>query len=255
MKKITISNYFVAFTIAMSISANAQNTTGEVQQRLVSLYPLTKTTSDKTDIVTAGAVVTLQKDNLKMVPIDSRDLFQNTYQQGRITQNRLGKIADADKLARKFCGRFGLPACPDAPAEAQSRVFVVGEKMWVTGINVNGSGVVFDLFTDAYDNVRYKASLAFPINGHQAEQLVAEVFAAGNPADNTSQLPPIEPPPPPDIPSNPEPKRISLGQTTDQIVAVLGQPVTIAKPSADKEIYFYRNFKVTFANRRVVDAE
>jgi serpin B len=59
--------------------------------------------------------------------------------------------------------------------------------------------------------------------------------------------PPIPPPPPPLAP-----KEISLGQTEDVVVANLGQPERIAKIGA-KEIYFYKDLKVTFVNGKVTD--
>jgi len=59
--------------------------------------------------------------------------------------------------------------------------------------------------------------------------------------------PPIPPPPPP-----PAPKEILLGQTEDVVVANLGQPENIAKIGA-KEIYFYKDLKVTFVNGKVTD--
>jgi hypothetical protein len=62
---------------------------------------------------------------------------------------------------------------------------------------------------------------------------------------------PIAPPPPP---ADQPPVNIEIGQTTDQVVAALGQPQKIAKVGA-KQIYFYKDLKVTFTSGKVSDVE
>ena len=62
--------------------------------------------------------------------------------------------------------------------------------------------------------------------------------------------PPIDIPPPPPA----DPVEIKIGQTTDQVIAALGQPLRKAK-TATREIYFYKDLKVTFVNGKVKDVE
>jgi len=50
------------------------------------------------------------------------------------------------------------------------------------------------------------------------------------------------------------PATISLGQTTDQVVAILGQPKNIVDLGA-KKIYVYQDLKITFNNGQVSDVE
>jgi hypothetical protein len=64
----------------------------------------------------------------------------------------------------------------------------------------------------------------------------------------------IAPPPPPADEPAPGPKTISLGQTKDLVVANLGQPDKIAKIGS-KEIYSYKDLKVTFVNGKVTDVQ
>jgi len=246
-----------------------------VEHKLTSKYALTKTTADRTDIVTAGAILVLKKDNLMMVDVSNSNLFQNTYKDGKITQNALGKLS-----------RFHLPGVPAVPSSGGAqRTFVAGEKMWVTGISVKESGVNVELYTDAINDVRYRAVLTFPLKpavpvGDQADKLLAEVFdiqpsddsgSSGQqqqpPASAQQQTPPsaapqqaeappppIPPPPPPADAPAPEPKTVALGQTKDLVVANFGQPDKIAKVGA-KEIYYYKDFKVTFVNGKVTDVQ
>ena len=246
-----------------------------VEQKLTSKYALTKTTADRTDIVKAGAILVLKKDNLMMVDVSSSNLFQNTYKDGKITQNALGKLS-----------RFHLPGVPAAPSGGGAqRTFVAGEKMWVTNISVKDSGVNVELYTDAINDVRYRAVLSFPFKpsvpvGEQADKMLAEVFdvqpsddsgASGQeqqaPANAQQQAPasapaqqaeapppPIPPPPPPADEPAAAPKTVSLGQTKDVVVANFGQPDKIAKVGT-KEIYYYKDFKVTFVNGKVTDVQ
>jgi len=50
------------------------------------------------------------------------------------------------------------------------------------------------------------------------------------------------------------PATISLGQTTDQVVSILGQPKNIVD-LGPKKIYVYPDIKVTFNNGKVTDVE
>lgn len=60
----------------------------------------------------------------------------------------------------------------------------------------------------------------------------------------------IAPPPPPPA----DPVQISLGQTVDQVTAALGQPMNKVKVGA-KEIYVYKDLKITFVKGKVTDVE
>jgi hypothetical protein len=61
------------------------------------------------------------------------------------------------------------------------------------------------------------------------------------------------PPPPPDQPAAPPPT-VGLGMSTDQVIAILGQPARIANVGT-KAIYSYPSLKVTFVNGKVTDVQ
>lgn len=276
MQSFKILAFLGIIVVGTSLLANAQDTAA-IEQKLTSKYALTKTTADKTDIVTAGSILVLKKDNLMTVDATSTNMFQNTYKDGRITQNALGRLS-----------RFHLPGVPAAPSSgAAQRTFVAGEKLWVTKIEVKDNSIRMELFSDAINDVRYGAVLSFPFKGsapigEQAGKMIAEVFdvqpsddsggnpgqqqppdgnaqqqapaGAGQPAQADAPPPPIPPPPPPADEPPTAPKTISLGQTKDVVVANFGQPGKIAKVGA-KEIYYYTDLKVTFVNGKVTDVE
>ena len=52
----------------------------------------------------------------------------------------------------------------------------------------------------------------------------------------------------------PEPAQIEKGQTPDQVKAALGQPDKIVNLGA-KQIYVYKDIKVTFMNGKVSDVQ
>ena len=295
MRSIPTSLTLTAVVVGMyPLAAAGQNSAAAIQKKLESEYALTKTTDDKTDIVTAGAVLVLQKDKVMMVAAtSSANPCTNTYKDGKITQ-RAG--CSAGEKLRRLPG-FGshIPGADKAPA---TRNFVTGEKFWVTKISVRDSGkepaVLMDFFTDAISDVRYKGSLTIPFpNGvpspddalklvqeavtvapseeakgdakqapSQGGQQPAPAGAAAQPAApaNASEAapPPIEPPPPPPADESAaaasSPPTVALGQTPDEVVAALGQPLRKAKLGT-KEIYFYKDLKVSFVNGKVKDIQ
>lgn len=141
----------------LSSVAGAQSK-GAIEKKLAAEYTVTQATADQTDIVTAGSILVLKKGDIMMAPVSGTNYYQNTYKDGRITQNAAGKIS---KKLDRF-SHLGLPGVPAAPVAAPAtRTFVPGEKVWVTKIECKDDGVVFDLFTDAFADVRYKAALKF----------------------------------------------------------------------------------------------
>ncbi len=278
MRTINISGAMLGLVMAVALPARADDLAA-IKQALAAKYAITTATADKTDIVTPGSVLVLKKSGLVTVDVKSRNLYQNSYRNGRITQNALGKTS-------KFLKH--LPGAGELPGGAE-REFVSGEKIWVTAIDVRENGIVFSLFTDAYSDTRYEASLTFPfeksstptVNGVTAQ--VAEVFdiqpadnsgggqqtqqqpqgaqpgaqqpqsqpaAAPQPTPAEAAPPPIAPPPPPPA----DPKEIKLGQTPDQVVGNFGQPDKIIKLAA-KQIYVYKDMKVTFVGGKVTDVQ
>jgi hypothetical protein len=257
--------------VAGALSAAADDL-ASIRKALEAKYTLTVTTADKTDIVTAGSILVLKKSNLMTVDVTSKNLYGNTYKNGRITQNALGKTSG------------WLKRLPGASAAGGSdRVFVTGEKVWLTAIDVTEKGVVFNLYTDAFGDTRYEAALTFPfekgatptVNGVTAE--IEEVFGiqaaddgkgqqsaapaqrgpAPLPAPPAPAAQPAEAPPPPITPPPPppaDPKTIALGQTIDQVTANFGQPTKILKLGA-KQIYVYSDMKVTFVSGKVTDVQ
>lgn len=87
-----------------------------------------------------------------------------------------------------------------------------------------------------------------------APQTATQDQAPAAPAAPTAPMAPIPPPPPPvDTPAAP-PAEVQMGQSPDQVVAALGQPLQIFNVGA-KMIYRYKSLKITFVNGKVTDVE
>jgi hypothetical protein len=284
MRTITISAFVF---MGMPFAASAQSKAA-IEKKLISEYTLTQATADQADIVTAGSILVLKKGNIVMAPVSGTNFFQNTYKDGKISQNALGRLNNRLNRLNHLPG-----AAP--PPTPQTRSFVPGEKVWVTKIECKDDGLMFDLYTDAYAEVRYKASLKFYFDpkgpmpaADDMDKLVAEVFKIQPPADDKAAptgdqqqqqaaapaavapqaaaapppaaapdpaLAPIAPPPPPpDAPAAP-PKELKMGQSKDEVVANFGQPEKVVKLGT-KEIYYYKDLgKVTFVNGKVTDVQ
>jgi hypothetical protein len=261
------------------IAAQAQGS-GSLQSQLEAKYALTKPTDDKSDIVTAGAVLVLEKDKLIMYPVSTPAAPQNTYRDGKLSQGAFG----VHQKVQSFGSFIGHP--PPQTAQVQSRQFVTGEKFWVTRIDVAADGVTFTLFSDPYSDVRYYSTLKFfyphgatPTN-EQVMSLVGEVLkvdsddsaksgdsgnqqqAAGGDAhqqqaaaggDANQQPAAAQAPAAPAAPAAP-PATVEIGQTPDQVTAILGQPEKIINLGT-KQIYVYKDLKVTFVKGKVTDAQ
>jgi hypothetical protein len=248
-----IACFIAASLLFAGVAALAQSSDlADIQKQLLNLYTPAKATADGTDLVTAGAVLILQKDNLQMCKVDQPVPTANFYKNGTITQGGLGGLLKAMNTLSRLGNQGG-----SAGAAQDMREFVAGEKFFVTRIATVPDGVVFTLMSDPIKDQRYKSTLKFPFprgsvpTADGVTAMVAEVVKvdAGSdaPADqgtSASNAP---------VPA-PAPKTIAIGQTRDQVVAAFGVPTKVVQLGA-KEIDFFADMKVTFLNNKVANVE
>ncbi|MGA2674364.1 MAG: hypothetical protein ABSE99_14185 [Terracidiphilus sp.] len=176
-----------AITSMLSLALAAQTgDTAAIQQKLNSQFKLTTITADRSDIVTAGDIVAIHKPGLMMYAVASPMPPSNSYKNGKIGQGWGGFGKD---LAIGMAAPGGATA-----ASYPHRPFVPEEKCWVTGIQVQKDGVLFQLYSDPYDNIRYYANLKIPFPDKKtvppvdiAVQTVAEVLTVVPPQDQGGQ--------------------------------------------------------------------
>jgi hypothetical protein len=219
----------------------------DLQKALESAYPLTKATADSTDIVTAGAVLVLEKDNLQMCKVSLPIPTHNYYKNGEVTQG--GLMSVLNKL-----GNASMGGGADATT---TRKFVAGEKFWVTKIQIDTDGVTFEFLSDPLQDVRYHSLLKFPFPKGQtppSDQVLATVAQVIK-TDGGDEAPAADPQQAAAGASAPaDTKTIALGQTKDQVVQSFGQPTKVVQLGA-KEIDYYSDMKVTFTNNKVTNVE
>jgi hypothetical protein len=153
-----------------------------IQERLNSQIKLTTVTADRSDIVTAGDVIELERPGLIMYAVASPMPPSNSYKNGKIGQGWGG-------FGKDLMIGMAAPGAATA-ADYPHRPFGVGEKCWVTGIQVQKDGVLFQLYSDPYDDIRYYANLKVPFPNKKetpsadvAMKSVAEVLMVA-PQDN-----------------------------------------------------------------------
>jgi hypothetical protein len=268
--KPTVGLLLIAAFIGAATESFAQSpgTAADIEKQLLSLYPTAKATADGTDIVTAGAVLVLQKDHLLMCKVDQAVATPNFYKKGVITQNGLGGFLKTVSFLNKFsslnpaAGAVGAAgnAAGDGAASAAgaTREFVTGEKFWVTQIDTRPDGVVFSLMSDPIKDQRYKATLKFPFakgslpSADDEAALVAEVIKIDAPAEqdtaNAADKGGGQAPAPA------ETKTIAVGQTRDQVIAMFGVPSKVVQLGT-KEMDYFPDMKVTFVKNKVTDVQ
>jgi hypothetical protein len=303
MRAISVSTCVLTVLVTICFNALAQDEGKDaIRKKLEAEYQLTKTNYDKTDIVTAGSIVVLQKDKVLMLAASSSaNPCKNTYKDGVITQNKPCAANEKLKKVPSFL-RNRVPGSSSVPDSPASHTFVTGEKFWVTSIVVKDDpkdrGIYFDFFTDEIGDAktRFSTSLVIPFGAFtptpdQALKLVHEVItvapaedakdsdkkdsdkkgkpqpasqggeqAAATPPNQPAAAPaaaaPEAPPPPIEAPPPPpaDPTNIAEGQTIDEVVKAMGQPLHIANVGT-KVIYSYKDLKVTFVNGKVKDIQ
>jgi hypothetical protein len=266
-----------AITLTMSLALAAQGDPAAIQQKLISQIRLTKITADRSDIVTPGDVVVLQKDGLMMCSASSPYAFSNAYNNGVLAGNYNNRAKDAATGAAisVFKSHFGLGGGGVTAAAnngCPSRKFVVGEKFWISGVTAQKDGILVSTFSDPYpdpsgNQIRYYGEVKFPFVAGSVPPVddfvkkVSEVITVqqtelsanqgGQPAPAPAPLPVIAPPPPPaDVP----PPTIEIGQKINQVTAGFGQPQRVAKIGV-KTIFYYKDMKVIFTNGKVSNVE
>jgi hypothetical protein len=234
-----------------------------IQRAILSHCKLTKATADKSAIVAAGSVIALKKDNLVLYSTANRYPPSDSYVNGTIKPGLMS-------------GAF--------LRTGNARAFVAGEKLWLTRISFEpkNEGVLLEFLSDQFDDARYWGTLKFsfakgssPPGPEELLRTVTQVIGvepAAAPVEETvataaaglqaveapppavevlSPIPP--PPPPPDQPVAPPPT-VALNMTKDQVIAIMGQPIRIGNLGA-KQIYIYKDFKVTLTGGKVTNIE
>jgi hypothetical protein len=257
-----------AITMMLSLTLAAQGDPKDVLlKKLNEQFVPTKFTADKSDIVTAGVVVALKEDGLLVYTV--------TVPMAPISVPKKGKLIQGfgDMMGVGMVDGMGRPG---GISSVPIKNLVAGEKVWVKAIELAKDSVMVQVVTDPYDDGRYFGTIKFLIpkgtvpTPEDGVKMISEVLDVQPAQDQGSQQAPapapapapvptpapapmqaIAPPPPP---ADAPPPTIEIGQAKEQVTAAFGQPVKAAKIGA-KEIFYYKDMKVTFTNGKVSNVE
>lgn len=244
-----------------------------LQEQLAAQYKLVKMGSDTSgySVVDPGTLLAVQKGGILGVPYSDANVLSTKYEGGAIHSP-----SGLSVLGRKsIMGRFGK--------EQTTHLFQVGDKVYPTKIDVNiaKDAVALTIVecdtcnkTDppTYNKAQVvfqfpKGSLANASAG-QVEDTIGQVLSissndaqqagnqggdqggqqGGQQGDQGAQqgAQPEQP--------QAEPQTIEKGQTPDQVQAAMGKPEKIVNLGT-KQIYIYKDLKVTFLNGKVSDVQ
>lgn len=231
-------------------SADAQDASAaSLADHLKTQYKLAKMGSDSSgwSVVEAGTVLVIQKGGILGVPPGNAAMAPATYKDGDLHRPNA----------------FGA-----ALLGQNTRQLAVGEKVYVTRIDVhpkNDKIMLTIVECDSCNGVQqpssYKSAVVFQFpkdylsnaDASQIKDVISLVLAPDASGQQQQAQTQQEQAPPPDQ-SAPAPQTIQLGQTIDQVKAALGQPEKIVD-LGQKQIYVYKDLKITFVNGKVADVQ
>ncbi len=251
-----------------------------LQEQLAAQYKAVKMGSDTSgySVIEGGTLLAIQKGGLLGVPYSDKSTLTNKYEGG--TVHGPSSLLVSGKKA--IFGHFS-----QTQSQGQTtKLFAKGDKIYPTKIDVNlekdtvTMGIVACDTCNKTDPPTYnKANVVF-----QFPKSTLAKASAGDVEDTIGQLLSISDSqqqdqggdqggqqgaqagqdqqggqqqaaqPPAAQPPAAEPQTIEKGQTTDQVQASLGKPDKIVNLGA-KQIWVYKDLKVTFLNGKVSDVQ
>jgi hypothetical protein len=240
-----------------------------LEDQLKAQYKLVKMGSDTSGyaVVDAGTLLAIQKGGILGVPYSDQSILSTKYEGGT--------VHSPNTLLSKGIG-FGMKKFGK---EQTTHLFQAGDKVYPSSIQVNlakdnvAMGIVACDTCNKTDPPTYnKAQVIFQFpkgslakaNASEVEDTIGQLLAISDDSQDQGQgdqggqdqqggnnqgggQAQQQGPPP-------EPQQIEKGQTPDQVKASLGNPEKIVNLGA-KQIYVYKDLKVTFLNGKVSDVQ
>ncbi len=223
----------VATLLYTLVALSAPMDRGSLEESLKSKYTITKTGMDRARITEPGTVLVIQKDGITGDLATDMTFLNNKVRDGQVSQ----------------AGGFGA----FMQDKKTSRALKVGDKVFLFKIEVKDDQIRYFIITcDTYDvnlhgstrQTRYKALLSF--------ELGKEFLASASADDVKKSI---------DAVLRPEQeakaastKSVELGQSPEQVEAILGAPDKIVN-LGPKKIYVYKDMKIVFADNKVADVQ
>ena len=234
--KLRITGLFALSTAVLVLGMVTTASGGDrsaLEDALKSKYEFTKTGIDRVRITQPGTVLVIQKEGISGDLSSDMSFLNNKVRDGQVAQ----------------AGGFGAMM----QGKKTSRDLKVGDKVYLFKIEAKDDQVRYFIITcDTYDvnvhgstrQTRYKALLSFELgkdfletaNADSVKKVVDTVIApeAEVKAANT--------------------KSVELGQTPEQVEAILGRPDKTVNLGT-KKFYVYKDMKIVFVDDKVADVQ
>ena len=264
----------LAFIAAgFAVSAGAQAPT--IEEQLAAQYKVVKMGSDTGgySVIDKGTLLAIQKGGILGVPYSDQSVLSTKYE-GGVVKTPSTLLSKGIGLGMK---RFGK--------EQTTHLFATGDKVYPSKIEVNVSqdtvtiGIVACDTCNKTDPPTYnKAKVVFQFpkgalakaSAGEVEDVIGQLLAISNDDSGGGQQagdqgaqpqggaqggqPAAEAPQQPPVQEQPEPQSIEKGMTPDQVEAAMGKPEKKVN-LGPKQIYVYKDLKVTFLNGKVSDVQ
>ncbi len=262
---------FVGALVFPLTRASAQGAPVSIQEQLAAQYKVVKMGSDTGgySVIEAGTLLAIQKGGILAVPYSDNAILSTKYE--------AGTVHTPSTLLSKGIG-FGMKRFGK---EQTTHLFQVGDKVYPSKIEVDPAKDDVALTIVACDSCnktdpptynKAKVIFHFPkgslakASAGEVEDTIGQLLAisedtqqdqGGQQGGQTAQggqdqqgaQPPAQQPS-----QQAEPQTIEKGQTTDQVQAALGKPDKVVNLGS-KQLYVYKDLKVTFVNGKVVDVQ
>ena len=266
----------LALGLTMVALANAQAPT--LQEQLAAQYKLVKVGSDTGgySVVDPGTLLAIQKGGILGVPYSDKTVLTTKYEGG--TVHTPGGLMVAGR--QKLFGHFSQTA-----SQGQTtHLFQTGDKVYPTKIDVNVDKDTVAMAIVACDTCNKtdpptynKAQVVFQFpkgslakaSAGDVEDTIGQLLSISDDSQDAQgggdqqqggqqqggqQGGPQQAGGGQQAQQQAEPQTIQMGMTTDQVQNALGQPTKVVN-LGPKQIYVYKDLKVTFFGGKVVDVQ
>lgn len=265
-----------ACLLTMGVLANAQAPT--MQEQLAAQYKLCKMGSDTGgySVVEEGTLLAIQKGGIMGVPYSDKTVLTSKYEGGVVH----GPNAAMTEARKRIFGHFSQTS-----SEGQTtHLMAKGDKVYPTKVEVSVDkdqvtmGIVAcDKCNNTDPPTAYKANVVFQFpkgslakaSAGDVEDTIGQLLTISDSQDSGNQQQGQDQQQGQgqgqgqaqgqgqgggQQPQQAEPQTIQMGMTTDQVQNALGKPEKIVN-LGPKQIYVYKDLKVTFLGGKVADVQ
>jgi hypothetical protein len=218
-----------------------------LQEQLAAQYQVAKISpANGCTLATPGTQLTVQKPNVFAVPLVSVIGCPTKYEDGKVKSPNVFCKAMVKQAAGSFqAGQLVYPLKIDVNSKQEKISFSIAS--CDQGISWKGE-IVFQFAKDYLE----KAGVT------EVEDKISELLALASDNTQQAQAPPPSPGQdqgqPADQPAPSQPITIQIGQTRQDVENAMGQPEKRVDLGA-KQIYVYKDLKITFVDGKVSDVQ